>query len=591
MSMRMVCMAWMLYALIGMAMPMKAQDTKEQVMTEDSLQQLFSQNKQLRYHYLFLKAVCQKQAGKKELAADLLRQCMALNPKAAETYYLQGQLYKEEQKDTLAFQNFEKAAMLCPENSDYQEKVAQFYIKRGAYDKAIKAYESIYATHHDRLEALWFLVQLYNQQKDYDKMLLAIDHIEQTEGTNIDLILTKMNIYENKGDKKRSYQILKSFVDTHPNNVEYKAMLGNWLMVNNKQKKAYKIYMQAFKDDPNDASVLSALYDYYNKVGEKNNALKLRNRILMSKETPTQTKITMLYQIVRSSEECKGDSTEVLQLFDKVMRANPKEVEIALLDVAYMKLKNFSQDSINAVLQHVIRIAPDNTNARLMLLQWYVSKKDLKEIIELCEQGAQFTPNVMAYYYYLAWAYMQQEQQRKAIDALRRGVSTINAESDVALVSEFYAMLGDLLHQQGEKKSAYEAYDKCLKYKSDNITCLNNYAYFLSEDGKDLQKAEQMSYRVIKAEPNNATYLDTYAWILFLEKRFIEAKLYIDQAVKNDTDSVQSSVVLEHAGDIYALNGQIEGALKYWNKALKVAKKEDKALIQRKIKLKKYIEK
>ena len=113
----------------------------------------------------------------------------------------------------------------------------------------------------------------------------------------------------------------------------------------------------------------------------------------------------------------------------------------------------------------------------------------------------------------------------------------------------------------------------------------------MSEDGKDLQKAEQMSYRVIKAEPNNATYLDTYAWILFLEKRFIEAKLYIDQAVKNDTDSVQSSVVLEHAGDIYALNGQIEGALKYWNKALKVAKKEDKALIQRKIKLKKYIEK
>lgn len=100
-----------------------------------------------------------------------------------------------------------------------------------------------------------------------------------------------------------------------------------------------------------------------------------------------------------------------------------------------------------------------------------------------------------------------------------------------------------------------------------------------------------MSYRTIKAEPSNATYLDTYAWILFLQERYTEAKLYIDQALQNDTDSLQSSVIIDHAGDIYAMNGQMQQALEYWTKALKLADKNDKAFIERKIKQKKYIKK
>ena len=96
--------------------------------------------------------------------------------------------------------------------------------------------------------------------------------------------------------------------------------------------------------------------------------------------------------------------------------------------------------------------------------------------------------------------------------------------------------------------------------KSDNIYCMNNYAYYLSINGDDLQKAEQMSYKTVQAEPKNATYLDTYAWILFLQKRYTEAKIYIDLAIKNDTDSIQNSVIWEHAGDVYAKLGDIKNS-------------------------------
>jgi Tfp pilus assembly protein PilF len=87
-----------------------------------------------------------------------------------------------------------------------------------------------------------------------------------------------------------------------------------------------------------------------------------------------------------------------------------------------------------------------------------------------------------------------------------------------------------------------------------------------------------MSYKTIKAEPTNSTYLDTYAWILYMQERYEEAKVFIDQAVANDTDSVQGSVILDHAGDIYYKVGDREKALEYWQRALDAGPDGDDAV-------------
>ena len=96
-----------------------------------------------------------------------------------------------------------------------------------------------------------------------------------------------------------------------------------------------------------------------------------------------------------------------------------------------------------------------------------------------------------------------------------------------------------------------------------------------------------MSFKTIKAEPKNATYLDTYAWILFMQGRYAEAKIYIDQALQNMEKSEGNAVIIEHAGDIYAQNKDIDRAVSFWQDAQQ-QKPEDQLLI-RKIKLKKYI--
>jgi tetratricopeptide (TPR) repeat protein len=191
----------------------------------------------------------------------------------------------------------------------------------------------------------------------------------------------------------------------------------------------------------------------------------------------------------------------------------------------------------------------------------------------------------MAFYYYQGIAYYQNSQLDEALDAFQNGIGVITQQSDPAIVSDFYAVMGDIMHQKGMDREAYAAYDSCLQWKDDNIACLNNYAYYLSIKGEQLDKAEQMSYRTIKAEPKNATYLDTYAWILFMQKRYAEAKIYIEQALQNDNDT--NAVIKEHAGDIYIMNHDTERALELWRKA-----QQDDAgnkILARKIKLKKYI--
>ena len=149
------------------------------------------------------------------------------------------------------------------------------------------------------------------------------------------------------------------------------------------------------------------------------------------------------------------------------------------------------------------------------------------------------------------------------------------------------------MHQKGMEQEAFAAYDSCLVWKEDNIGCLNNYAYYLSEKGIRLDEAERMSFLTIKAEPKNATYLDTYAWILFMQKRYDEARKYIDLTLENDDDT--SAVLLEHAGDIYFHAGEKEKAVDFWQQALERAsddseiKGDRQQILIRKIKLKKYV--
>ena len=536
---------------------------------------------------LFLDAVCSQLRGDDSTALRLLDSCRTVNPNAAEAFYRLAQQYTDMGNDSLATQYLERAARLQPANDTYQESVAATYIQKRDYDSAIKAYENLYSHHRERTDVLDILARLYGAKKDYTRMLSTIERMEKIDGESDELTFMKMNVYEMRHDTKNAYRMLKALNDAHPNEPNYKVMLGNWLMNHSRRDEAFKCFQGALADDPQNAFALNSMYDYYRAGGDNASADELREKILFSSQTESKTKVTMLQQAIKESEQNGGDSVVVLNLFDRTMAASPKDADISNMKAMYMKLKGMPVDSVNAAFEHTLSFEPDNNLARIKLIQDKWEKKKWDEVIALSTAGTQYNPEDMTFYYFLGLAYFQKDDDDHALDALKRGADEIDDHADSDMASDFYGAMGDILFKKKQQEEAFEAYDKSLKWKEDNIVVLNNYAYYLSELRRDLKRAEQMSFKTVQAEPTNATYLDTYAWILFLQKRYDEARAYIDRALQNDTDTVNgpSAVVIGHAGDIYCMCGDTDRAVELWQRALKAG--GDKAVLTRKIKTKK----
>lgn len=522
-----------------------------------------SYNDSRRYNYFFLEAVRQQGAGHYAAAFDLLNHCLDINPKAAEAYFLRARYLSMLRKDSLALNDLEKAASLQPGNAIYQEKVAQFYIGMGNFDKATKAYEQLYANNRDRSDVLNVLVQLYQQQKDYGKMIEAINKMEELEGVDDQFEMAKMNVYEMMGNTRKAYLTLKRLADSHPNDKTFTVMLGNWLMQHKMRKAAYKLFAQTLKEEPDNTYAQSSMYDYYRSSGNDSLARQMMDRILLGKNTPADSRMQFLKQAIQENEQQGGDSMQIIHLLDRVRQVVPKDVQVAEMRAAYFQMKKMPTAVVDSALMQLLDIAPDNVWARFQLVQSKWATQDWKLVASLAEPGMLYNPDEMAFYYFTGLARFYQEDDKGALDAFQRGTAEINDKSNPDIVSDFYAIMGDIYHSQGEKEKSYAAYDSCLQWKPDHIATLNNYAYFLCTEGGNLKKAEEMSAKAVKAEPTNATYLDTYAWILFCEERYAEAKFYMDATLKNDTDSAVSAAVLEHAGDIYMKVGEKEQALEF----------------------------
>ena len=141
-----------------------------------------------------------------------------------------------------------------------------------------------------------------------------------------------------------------------------------------------------------------------------------------------------------------------------------------------------------------------------------------------------------------------------------------------------------------EKDAAFAAYDSALVYKSDNYLCMNNYAYYLSLEEVELDKAEAMSRKTVEAFPEEPTYLDTYAWVLFQKQQYTQARLYIDETLKYAQEIAEDAGLFEHAGDIYYKCGDKESAVNFWKKARSLSADEEQcAKLQKKIKLKRWV--
>ncbi len=533
------------------------------------------------YDYFFLEAVRLQMAEDYAGAFDLLTYCTALDSLAPEAYYLLGVYYSDLDADSLADACLKRAVNLNPKNDAYHERLARWYLQTSNYAKAVDAYEYLYANNKSRTDVLDLLTRLYLIQKNYDGAISAVSRIEQDEGLGEATTLTKMQAYQAMGKKQKAYEALEELCNAYPNDVNVKLMMGNWLVQNGRSNDARSIFLEAERTDPANENVATSLYDFYRTLGEDSLAQIYRDRILLNRHTSLTTKATMLQAIIRDNERQGGDSAAVLALLNEVIRADTTNVDAAELKAYYMMSKNMPEDSINDALRQVLAADPSREAPRMQLLQSEWRNNNLDAVIALCEPALVYNPDEPVFCYHLGVALYQKNDTLEALRAFRTGTQHLSG-ADPSLAGDFYLLIGDIEHLAGNIAQAYEAYDSCLSYTPEKAACLNNYAYFLAIDGSDLKKAEEMSRKAINIEPDNATYLDTYAWTLFLEERFSEAKKYIDRTLECADTTENNSTLYDHAGDIYAAVSDIETACKYWREAL-LLEPDDPAAIEEKL--------
>ena len=539
-----------------------------------------------RYDYFFLEAMTEREKGNASAAFELLRHCLEINPEASETYYYLAHYYLGMKQNGKALEAFRKASELEPDNVSYLETLAQMYLQSQDLKAATETFEKLSKAEPEREDVLGMLVQLYSEdEKQYSKAIDILNRLEEIDGMNERISYAKADLYWKMDNGKAALAEMKKLADQYPYDLNYRNAYADMLLANDQDKKAFDIYRGILKEEPGNSKVLMSLRTYFLAKGNTAAADSTTIKILTESNANTDEKIYILRQEVMESENNGGDSIKVLSLFERTISAKDSDPGIGLLMASYMQLKNMPKEDINRVLEGVLNKAPDNASARLQLIADAWEKKDLDRVVNLCAAARQYNPDEMAFYYYQGVALAQQDKNAEAIEAFRNGIGVIKEDSSPDIVSDLYAILGDLLHQDGYKQEAFAAYDSCLQWKPENYSCLNNYAYFLCEDGGDLEKAEKMSYKAIKAEAKNATFLDTYAWILFKQERFAEAKIYIEQTLQCDSDS--SAVIIEHAGDIYAKCDNIDKAVELWKEALR--KSPDNEILARKVRQRKYI--
>lgn len=554
-----------------------------------------SSDERRRFDELFLEAVRYKQKDDRATEHDLLEEALRINPDAPEALYemallrLDGGGLSDSLKGRACDSLLERAAKLEPANKFYKSTLANFCIRRGEYSRAVALLEEMQQLDPSS-ELLSTLVSLYETTNDYDGAIRTLDRLEQLEGKSEAYSLEKFKIYAQMKDDARAYATIEALCAEYPYDLRFRVLLGDLYGQNGHDTMALAVYRDVLAAEPDNSYAQMSLLNYYRSKGLDDLYDAYADSVALNPRTDSEARLQVLKTLALETRTGRQDTLRVLRLFQRCLQAPQEDRSVAELYAYYISYLGLPPDSLEMPMRKILDVEPDYDRARLQLLQLLLNRDDMAGAADLCKGGRLYNPSQLIYYYYEGICRYRLGDDAAARDILRRGADKGDREADEEITSDLYATLGDLLHDAGDSEGAYAAYDTALVYNEENYLCMNNYAYFLSLDGKRLDEAEDLARQAVESDPQSATYLDTYAWVFFVKGQYEQARIYIDQTLRHSGEDSIDANLLEHAGDIYYKCGERSAALDFWRRALKISDDaERRALLRRKIRLRRYV--
>ena len=399
-------------------------------------------------------------------------------------------------------------------------------------------------------------IRMYNEQKydaAMDLMSRSLDYDSASAATWYSLAQYYMSMRDRALIEKysgKAESLLQRAVRLEPGNYWYRRLLAMNYLRQNRQEDAIEQYEAIARRFPGRTDVLITLAGLYDDAGDYEKELRALERYGRLEDVADELKF---------------------QRFACYLQMNE-------LDSAYYEADNPSQ--IIELLMNTTREMIEHAESQLDKIR---CRSLLELVMNFCDVVSRNEPELAEPYKQKSIAYFWMGQNAEALDMLSKGLKQVRNDVDKATL---YNLRGDFHHTLGQTDLMYADYDSTLIYDPENISVLNNYAYYMSLQDRDLKKALSMSAKTLEAEPFSATFLDTYAWILFRMKRYTESLQYIEKALRYlDTDNPE---IYEHYGDILFMCGEKEKALENWHKALRM--NSTSTTLERKIREEKYLE-
>ena len=485
-------------------------------------------------------------------------------------YYLS--LAETASNDLLMAQaTLERAVALDRGNYWYRRTLARHQLLLGQMEEGIRQYEALVKDFPDKSDLALELLNIYLKQKEFEKALSTLQDIQRQRGLSEELVRTQYEVLSSMGRQDEALSVLEKF------NQEYASptilsMAGDYYLADFADSLAQARYSEALSLDSSYVPALLGLSEVYRHQRRYPDYFRTLEPFFSSGDVPASSKSMYLSSITRSLDP------KILQLhragFDSLVTVAGETHPSDSTMLSAVGMYYYSTGRPAQAGEWLCKAA-DTFPESIGLTATYVQFLTLQERWEELRDRS-----VAAFDRFHELAFLDYANsanyQLEDFDAIIGNSQYILSyyPKDQKLCLQAWSTMGDAYHSKGDSKNAYRAYKKALKLDPDYAPVLNNYAWYLCLEGKQMKKAYTMSKKTVEQEPDNATYLDTFAWILHLMGKDLEAKPFFKHAMLYG--GKDSAVILRHYAEVLDALGESDSAQVYRNQAARQEAREKK---------------
>ncbi len=509
---------------------------------------------------------------------SLLRLSFATDSTYAPAYYALAQLYSRQQGMPVdsVVRYARKAYQIDSLNKWYSDLYAQSLAISGDYTPSLALYRRAIERDPQNPNAYIMAAMLYSRTSQPHEALSLLDSAEVRTGKNSYISSMKRELLLSTGQRERAIAEAIEMTTLEPQEVEHKIVLAD-LYISTQQDSLARIALEAaIETDSTSLLAINALAQFHI---ERGNMLPYFStiKLLMSNESESlELKVSMFGRLTAEKSFYAKNFFSINEIATLLYRLYPTEKSVVELYATHL----IASGELNQALE----LYKSHLDDQPVEYDYYTSVIDIESYLRNIDSVELYATRAIEHFptrhelrLSQANLYSYTGRYTEANALYTNALKILPSDS---LRGAVWGSIGDNYHQlsllekpgsakaKRQMRNAYKAYDNSLELYAANAMVLNNYAYFLSLEQRDLGRALDMSGRAIALVEGNSTYLDTYAWILFELGRYDEAKKIMRQVIALDT--TESAEIQFHYAEILRALSETFMAEIYYDKALRL---------------------